>query len=79
MKKRKKSKISPYSRWEMELTAMSSQASLPEENEKTEKNRYITELFILDDTCSIDYSTFSGRAGKQSGTEIYKAAVEAFR
>jgi|UPI000618022C hypothetical protein len=31
MKKRKKSKISPYSRWKMELTAMSSQASLPEE------------------------------------------------
>ncbi|WP_245618124.1 methyl-accepting chemotaxis protein [Domibacillus tundrae] len=46
---------------------------------KLKKNRYITELFILDDTCSIDYSTFSGRAGKQSGTEIYKAAVEAFR
>lgn len=46
---------------------------------KLKKNRYITELFILDDTCSIDYSTFSGRAGKQSGMEIYKAAVEAFR
>nr|WP_245676112.1 methyl-accepting chemotaxis protein [Domibacillus iocasae] len=45
---------------------------------KLQKNRYITELFILDETCEINDSTYGRRIGIQSGEEIRKAAAEAF-
>ncbi|WP_046175871.1 methyl-accepting chemotaxis protein [Domibacillus indicus] len=46
---------------------------------KLQKNRYATELFILNEAGSVDCSTFSGRRGQQSDSGICKAANEAFR
>lgn len=46
---------------------------------KKQKNRYITELFTINDMYTIDHSTFAGHIGRPVNTKIEPAAAEAFR
>ncbi len=46
---------------------------------KKQKNRYITELFIINDMYTIDHSTFAGHTGRSVNAKIEPAAAEAFR
>lgn len=46
---------------------------------KKQKNRYITELFTINDMYTIDHSTFAGHTGHPVNTKIEPAAAEAFR